>query len=254
MIDFKYYLVSIAAIIAALVAGVVIGTALNTSHELQVQQQKLVESIQADISQLRSELEKKNESIREYERAITLLSDWVYDRRLSGRTIAIIYTSAESKKAKTAAEHIKRAGGNSLSILIETASATETTSVFDSLRDAIFSPELTGESPPAIPGVVKIEGNIAQAQEIVVFVNESLFDEGGEELAEMATEGLAPVFCVDNYDLAVKLFSFSDRKASCVVYNGDLFDGPALILSFDSRPGIYGIYERNAEPVPKAEK
>lgn len=255
MIDFKYYLVSITAIIAALVAGVIIGTALNTSHELQIQQQKLVESIQEDISQLRAELEEKNQTIKEYEKALSELNAWIADSRLSGKNIAVVYTAEHTRSIRQIDNELKQAGADTLLVRIEVSSSTtETTTVFDYLSDVLFSPDLTREKLDAVTGVVSSSGNYSQVQELVVFASEEMFNAYSEELAEMAASGISPVFCLDNYDLAVKLFSYSDRKASCVVYDGDVFDNIALILAFDAKPSISGILDRNANPVPESEQ
>lgn len=239
MIDFRYYLVAITSIFAALIAGLVIGSSLSTSEVAKKQQQALVESIKKDISMLRKELLEKSTELDNLKNYHLVAQKWIIYDRLYGKTVYLLYSSSVSEEEFLTQLvrdlEFARANVVKAKILEDT---TETTLLSELIR-ASFQPDaqtvLQGDS---FKGKIELSGKVLQAQEVVLIVSNGILK---MIEADADFRSLPPLRAVCNDEnLAKKFISMAPDRSSVVIYDGDIYDSEAFILSFHSEGGIYG--------------
>jgi hypothetical protein len=102
MIDLKYHIVSIVAIFLALGMGILIGSAIVSNDVMVVQQQKMIDSLEAQFSSLRehestllAEDVKKSKMINNYENFAQGTLAPIVEGRLKGRNVAVVVSGTE---------------------------------------------------------------------------------------------------------------------------------------------------------------
>lgn len=102
MIDLKYHIVSIVAIFLALGMGILIGSSIVSNDVMVVQQQKIIDSLEAQFSSLRehestllAEDVKKSKMINNYENFAQGMLAPIVEGRLKGRNVAVVVSGTE---------------------------------------------------------------------------------------------------------------------------------------------------------------
>jgi hypothetical protein len=102
MIDLKYHIVSIVAIFLALGMGILIGSAIVSNDVMVVQQQKMIDSLEAQFSSLRehestllAEDVNKSKMINNYENFAQGTLAPIVEGRLKGRNVAVVVSGTE---------------------------------------------------------------------------------------------------------------------------------------------------------------
>lgn len=102
MIDLKYHIVSIVAIFLALGMGILIGSSIVSNDVMVVQQQKIIDSLEAQFSSLRehestllAEDVKKSKMINNYENFAQGMLAPIVEGRLKSRNVAVVVSGTE---------------------------------------------------------------------------------------------------------------------------------------------------------------
>lgn len=239
MIDFRYYLVAITSIFAALIAGLVIGSSLSTSEVAKKQQEALVESIKKDISMLRKELVEKSNELENLKNYHLEARKWIIYDKLYGKTVYLVYSDDVSEKdtLNSLKEDLELAGANIVQAKI-VKQTTETTLLSDFIR-AAFQPEAPERlSGDPFAGKVDLIGNAVQAQEVVLVVSPVILKMMEEDEGIKSVPPLRGVS--SEIESGRRFLSLAPEKSSVVIYDGDIYDSEAFILSFSSDGGIFG--------------
>lgn len=253
MIDFRYYVVAITAIFTALIAGLLLGSSISTSELVKKQQETLVKSIKKDIETLRKEVIQKTGEVEEWKNYQSLAKRWLMSERLSGKTIGIIFFSEASSdsQASEVRKELEAAGAQVVEIRFS-SEPTETTYVSQLIKK-MFSPEaqkfLEAEEKA---GRFEVRGSLRQMQEVLIVVNKKMMEvlEKDENFAS-----LPPLRSIaGKIEDGKKFLELAPKGSSCVIFDGDDYDGEALVLSFYSEGGIFGEFKNGARIIPEAKR
>ena len=118
-INMKYYIVSIGAIFIALGIGILVGFNLNYDDALSKQQSDIIESLDKEFKDLKSENKSLEESIiaknEDYNNLVTYIdNNYVYliQNQLEGKSIGVISTTQDYDYKIDVSDTITHAGGN----------------------------------------------------------------------------------------------------------------------------------------------
>lgn len=250
MIDFKYHTVSILGVFIALAFGVVLGSVVSSEGTFHEQQTKLIESIQQDIGKLRIQLSNQQKEISALKEYSELINPWVIQNRLSGKTIAIVaFTEEKGEIEKRIKSYLEEAGSKVklLNVSIEKAmelAEKETTTAVDvmvEVADSVFLVEETSVvASYREAGVFKQEGEIAQAQNILVVAGNENFSYVSQILKSLAKKTRTPIIVVENEAFLKKVAPLVSDGVSVIFLGDTSLSKISLVLSIDSPVGIYG--------------
>jgi hypothetical protein len=126
LVDIRYYVVSLVAVFLALSLGIVLGSVVVDKGILVEQQNKLVKSIQKDISDLRAENRSLRKEVENSQKFKEEVFPWIVDKRLKGKKIAILdIGSALSDLSKEIRGVCESAGGKVVYIKLENPDAID---------------------------------------------------------------------------------------------------------------------------------
>lgn len=242
MIDFKYYIVTVTAIFAALFAGLILGSSISTNEVVKAQQESLIKSIRSDLSKLRMELSSKEKELEELSEYVAKSKDWILAEKMNGKTIYIItFSDVKKPMEKEVIQTLQNAGGKTVSITIDLNSLKgKDTTFVSSLIELSYSPQISKDKiHNLIKEVGEVNGDVSQAQEVLI-----LFDK--ESINYFKKDHNLKKFNIlrtatSNKEAAEELFKEEiNEDLVCTVYDGDVYDDVALILSFNVVKGIYG--------------
>src|SRR6186997_1454699 len=111
MFDFRYHVVSLAAVFLALVVGIVVGVGLSGQG---IVQQSERENLNNQIADLNARLEQKDTELAQREAAerfVTASYPAVMDNRLAGKRIAVVYVGSPDRTRGAIEQSITDAGG-----------------------------------------------------------------------------------------------------------------------------------------------
>jgi hypothetical protein len=246
MIDFKYYVVAIVAVLAALVVGLFMGISMSTSETVKHQQEAIIKSIKNDLARLSSVIEAKDReiaSLRSYHKEV---QPWLIHGNLNGITVAIIYAKnpEEGPDLNSVKKTLELAGGKFYEIILS-EEATESTIVSSTIQK-LLDPAV---SPSNFSKDVIIKGNLTQAQEILLLVDRRLLNliKADTQITKLPPLRLLTV----NLENGREALKSAPSGSTVVVYDGDDYDPEALILSFKVQNGIYGEDEKGARILPE---
>lgn len=263
MIDFKYHAVSILAVFFALAIGIVLGSVISERGAVTAQQTGLIRSIQADLGRLRTEVTKRERENAALGEMIGPLAGWSVNGRLHGATVGIVAVGGSRESVREVVESVRRAGGEALVATIrldggeqpatQTAGVSETASV---VADAFLAAgEATALATLERSGAVTLEGERAQAQQLVFVVGKGA---SGRVLAAVAREAragrLPGVIVEDRADLVALRREVADGCR--FVCFDDAVVGAArqavIVTALLSPPGVYGTRSFGGALVPPA--
>jgi copper transport outer membrane protein MctB len=111
MFDFRYHVVSLAAVFLALVVGIVIGVGLSGQGIVQESER---ENLNNQIAELNAELERKDSQLEEQqaaERFVDAAYPAVMDRRLAGKGVVVVFVGPADQTRGAIEQTIANAGG-----------------------------------------------------------------------------------------------------------------------------------------------
>jgi hypothetical protein len=263
MIDIRYYVVSLVAVFLALSLGIVLGSVIVDKGVLVEQQNKLVKSIQKDISDLRTENKKLREEMENFQKFEEEVFPWILDERLRGKKIAILdFDSELSDLSKEIRALCEAAGGEVVYIRLQNPDTVDvekkanlgeilspgtTRTVEEALVDyvsfSITTPSLEREKLEKIEGTEVLEVtdySLLPANSVVILPGENKVLM--ERLAlNMEKSGLV-VVGVDRANKPARgLDVFAGHNIS-TVNNIDTLEGKiALVLLLEGRVGDVGL-------------
>lgn len=246
MIDFKYYVVAITAVLVALVIGLLLGASLSTGEIVKQQQEAFIKSVRNDLSKLRSEIETKNKEIEELSNYQKKAQKWLVEDALSGMTVGIVYVNdpENAPDLNEIKKTLEMAGANVFEVILP-EDTTETTLISATVKQ-LFAP---GVSLEGLPSRITVKGKLTQAQEVLIIVDSKLLeiartDKNLSDLPELR-------YAVFNLESAVVSLDNAPSGSTAVIFNGDPYDPEALVLSFKAEKGIYGEMSGGAEILPE---
>src|SRR5262245_51747419 len=111
MFDFRYHVVSLAAVFLALVVGIVVGVGLSGQGIVQESER---ENLNNQIVDLNAELESKDSELAQNaaaEQFVTASYPAVMNGRLAGKRIAVVYVGSPDRTRGAVEQAITDAGG-----------------------------------------------------------------------------------------------------------------------------------------------
>ena len=111
MFDFRYHVVSLAAVFLALVVGIVVGVGLSGQGIVQESER---EKLNNQIADLNAQLEQKDSELEQREAAERFVSSAysaVMDGRLEGKRVAVVYLGQADRTRGAIEQAIEDAGG-----------------------------------------------------------------------------------------------------------------------------------------------
>ena len=140
MFDFRYHVVSLAAVFLALVVGIVVGVGLSGQGIVQESER---EKLNNQIAGLNAQLEEKDSELEQREAAERFVSSAypaVMERRLEGKRVAVVYAGPADRTRGAIEQAIEDAGGTlvRLSVLkmpVDEAGLAQTISASSDLSD-----------------------------------------------------------------------------------------------------------------------
>src|SRR5215211_1880026 len=111
MFDFRYHVVSLAAVFMALVVGIVVGVGLSGQGIIQESER---ENLNSQIADLNAQLAAKDSELEQREAAERFVSSSyqaVMDGRLAGKRVAVVYVGSPDRTRGAIEQAITDAGG-----------------------------------------------------------------------------------------------------------------------------------------------
>lgn len=284
MFDWKYHVVSLAAVFLALGLGLVLGTTLLGNDVLVQQQQKVIASLENNLQSLvqenRSRQEQLNslaEELNRYQEFSQSAAGFIASQRLSGLKVAVV-SAADHPVPPEVAGILQQAGAELLSVTnfsmltasepgweaavretlagVEAEPGSEITGLAHQVARGIAGEELNEFLAQAqSQGLVTVSGVWGPAPDRVIIIGGSEKPGGpGEEIAT----GLAAYFLRRGIEVvAVETSptrSFTRAYRSLRVTTVDNVDSPAgqaaLVLALAGYQGHFGVKEGAASLLP----
>jgi hypothetical protein len=140
MFDFRYHVVSLAAVFLALVVGIVVGVGLSGQGIVQESER---ENLNNRIADLTAQLEEKDGELEQREAAerfVTASYPAVMDSRLAGKRIAVVYVGSADRSRGAIEQAITDAGGtivrlSALKVPVDDAALAQTISANTDLSE-----------------------------------------------------------------------------------------------------------------------
>jgi hypothetical protein len=281
----KFYIVSIASIFLALAIGIYIGFSLNSKDFLIEQKEGIVEGLEKQFADLRSEndnlknemegVEKENQLYKDFSKAVY---PEVIKNKLNGIKIAIIETTDDYVYSGLG-QDLKMAGGNVVSITTikddfddeeflkkiyenHNIAKKEGKSYVQQAMEDLTNYIITSEKSPIIDYLNEdnIIGTVGEYNEPVDYIivaggantedpnRVNLID---KEIIEFAKKNNIPVIGIEKENVNYSYISYYKDLRITTVDNADTIMGKtALILAMEGRPGNYGVKSTSEELIP----
>ncbi len=281
----KFYIVSIASIFLALAIGIYIGFSLNSKDFLIEQKEGIVEGLEKQFADLRSEndnlknemegVEKENQLYKDFSKAVY---PEVIKNKLNGIKIAIIETTDDYVYSGLG-QDLKMAGGNVVSITTikddfddeeflkkiyenHNIAKKEGKSYVQQAMEDLTNYIITSEKSPIIDYLNEdnIIGTVGEYNEPVDYIivaggantedpnRVNLIDKG---IIEFAKKNNIPVIGIEKENVNYSYISYYKDLRITTVDNADTIMGKtALILAMEGRPGNYGVKSTSEELIP----
>lgn len=261
MVDFKYHVVTIIAVLVTLAVGIILGSTFNTQQTFQSQQLKLIESIEKDVNSLKTQIQNQQRKIEELQDATERLIPWAIEDRLSGLNVSIIYKESQKSLYEKVWRPIVDAGGEVISVRIDLDSltsestTTKPANIVEELSKRSFTGLKTGINGGygsyRLPEYVHIENGDKQAQKLIIIADEDFYSQISSALEKLVNQYKDVVLVTKSSVVADSSQTLIPDGLKIVVFDDSIYDPAALVLSMISEPGLYGRSDFRSNTIPK---